>query len=1034
MQPDNPSNGGLATLFFRNRHLLALATVITLVAGAAALESLPRLEDPVITQRNPIVLTAVPGASAERVEALVSKPIEDALAEIPEIKTLASTSRDGISVVNIELQDSVTRATNQAVFSRIREELRAVGPLLPPEARTPEFDEKRGAVAFTVLAAIRWEGDDEAVLPGLLKRHAEALADRLRNVPGTQLVRIYGAPEEEFRIDLDPAALAGMGLTAGDVTRIIREADTKSPAGVLYARESQIALEVEADLDAAERIGALPLRRDANGGIVHLRDIADIQRAWREPESELASADGKRAVFVAARVQPDQRVDRWSASAIAVVDAYRAEVGRGLGLDLVFDQNRYTTERLGELASSLLLGALVVVIVVLMTMGWRSALIVGSTLPLTAAATLFLLSAGGGSIQQMSIFGMIIAIGLLIDNAIVTTDEIRSRMAAGAEPLEAVGGAVRHLFIPLLSSSLTTMLAFAPILLLPGNAGDFVGSIGTSVVLAIGSSFFIAMTLIAAYSGTFGRSRHPATGSAWWRSGLHTPRLSRAFAGSLGAALRHPWLAVLACALIPLLGFFAATRTPLEFFPPTDRNMFSIRVWLPENASIAETERTLRAIETDLRARPEVERVHWIAGGSFPSVYYNLVMNVDNSPGFGRLIVVTRTARDVVPILTKIQDQYPSQFPAAQIVANAFGQGPPTDAEIEIRVIGQDLTALREAGALVRRLLAEDPRVQTTRTSIPDGSMKLWFVPDRPEIQLAGWSPLRIADELQSRLVGLPAGTALEDLEPMPLRVRLDSDARDTPEALRDQYLPAPTGEWIPLEALGRLEYRPAQGAVTRRDRERVNTIQGFTTAGTLPIQVTRETIDRLNHPDAPPLPAGVRIEVGGEAEGQSNAVGNLTLYVPVLVTLTLGILILSFRSVRVAAILCTAAFLSVGFGLLAVTTLGYPLSLNSILGSLGLVGLAFNASIVVVASIRANPVAAGGGIDGMVDAVMSCGRHLTSTTLTTIGGCLPLILLVGGDFWPPLAIVLVGGVGGSTLLALVFTPALYRRFAAVQP
>lgn len=1034
MKTEQPNNGGLATLFFRNRHLLFLATLITLVAGWAALESLPRLEDPIISQRNPLVLTVVPGASAERVEALVSKPIEDALGEIPEIKTLASTSRDGISVVSIELQDSVTRATNEAVFSRIREELRTVERLLPAEALTPEFDEKRGAVAFTVLAAVTWEGpEDEPVLPGMLKRHAEALADQLRNVPGTDLVRIYGAPEEEFRVDLDPEILAGMGLTAGDVARVIREADTKLPAGILYARDAQIALEVEAGLDAAERIGALPLRQDADGGIVHLGEVADIQRGWREPVSEIGSADGRRAVYVAARIQRDQRVDRWSAAAVAVVDAYRAEVGRGIGLDLVFEQSRYTTERLGELVSSLLLGALVVVLVVLGTMGWRSALIVGSTLPLTAAATLFLLSAGGGSIQQMSIFGMIIAIGLLIDNAIVTTDEIRSRMATGVEPLAAVGGAVRHLFVPLLSSSLTTMLAFAPILLLPGNAGDFVGSIGTSVVLAIGTSFFIAMTLIATFTGLFGKSQQPAATAAWWRSGLHTPWLTGFFARSLGAALRHPWIAVGVCALIPVIGFYAASRTPLEFFPPTDRDMFSVRVWLPENASITETEKTLRAIEADLRGRPEVERVHWMAGGSFPSVYYNLIMNVDNAPGYGQLIVVTRSAREVGPLLKSMQENYPAQFPAAQIVANAFGQGPPADAEIEIRVIGQDLEALREVGNRVRRVLAEDSRVQTTRASIPDGSMKLWFVPERANIELAGWSPLRIANELQSRLVGLPAGTVLEDLEQMNLRVRLAAHTRDTPEGLRGQYFPAANGEWIPWETLGRLEYRPVLGAITRRDRERVNTIQGFTTTGTLPIEVTRETMARLNAPEAEPLPAGIRIEVGGEAENQSDAVGNLTLYMPILVVLTLGILVLSFRSVRVAVILCAAAFLSVGFGLLATTLLGYPLSFTSILGSLGLVGLAFNASIVVVASIRAHPGAAEGGIEGLVEAVLSCGRHLTSTTLTTIGGCLPLILLVGGDFWPPLAIVLVGGVGGSTLLALVFTPTLYRRFAIDQ-
>jgi multidrug efflux pump subunit AcrB len=263
----------------------------------------------------------------------------------------------------------------------------------------------------------------------------------------------------------------------------------------------------------------------------------------------------------------------------------------------------------------------------------------------------------------------------------------------------------------------------------------------------------------------------------------------------------------------------------------------------------------------------------------------------------------------------------------------------------------------------------------------------------------------------------------------MEIRVRLAKSAREAPEDLSNLTLPSVGGGWIPLDSLGRMESRPVLGAITRRDRERVNTIQGFVTTGTLPIEVSRDILAHLAGPDAPALPTGTRIEAGGDAETQADAVGNLALYVPILVILTISILVLSFRSVRIAIILCVAAFLSVGFGLLATWAAGFPLSFNTFLGCLGLIGLAYNSSIVVIASIREQPAARLGDPASMVAAIAGCGRHLTSTTLTTIGGCLPLLLVVGGDFWPPLAIVLVGGVGGSTLLALVFTPALYRRY-----
>jgi multidrug efflux pump subunit AcrB len=1017
-----------STIFFRNVHLLGLATVVVLVAGGASLRSLPRLEDPVIAQRNPLILTPVPGASAERVEALVSKPLEDALSEVAGIKTIQSTSRSGISVLNIELQDDITEASNDAIFSLLRDEMEEAARSFPPEALPPVLDEKRGAVAFTLLLGVAWEGEGPPLL-GLLGRHAAALADRLRGVPGTELVRVYGGATEEFRVELDPAALAGLGLSVGEVAEALREADTKSPAGVLHAGESRLAVEIASDLRGAERLAATPLRRDPGGTLVRVGDVATIERGWREPTDAEARSDGRRAVYVAARVAQDQRVDRWTTEALKVVEAYRGEVGRGVVLDEVFAQNDYTSERLGELALNLLLGAVVVVVVVLVTMGWRSALITGSALPLTAAAVLFLVSASGGAIHQMSIFGMIIALGLLIDNAIVTTDEIRARMVRGEAPSEAVGGAVRHLFVPLLSSSLTTIFAFAPILLLPGNAGDFISSIGGSVTFAISASFLLSMTLIAAFAGRFGRSRVPSARAAWWRGGVAPGFLVRPFERLLGGALAHPWRTLGLSLVLPLMGFFAASRMGVEFFPRTDRNMFDVRVWLPENASLAQTAEVLARIEADLRERPGVTRVHWIAGQSFPSVYYNLVMRQDNAPAFGQLVVETGGAEDVDPLLTYVQTHYNERFPEARIVANQFAQGPPATADVEVRILGEDLAALQEVGERVRLLLAEDARIQATNTTIPRGAMKVWFEPNPGEVEFAQWDPLRLAGELRGRLDGLVAATVLEDLESLDVRVRLPPGERSAPGDLRNLAIAAGAAGWLPLETLGEFVYRPVQGAITRRDRERVNTIQGFVVKDALPIEVTSDLLARLAGPDAPALPPGVRLEVGGEAENQANAVGNLTLYLPILVVLTIGVLVLSFRSVRIAGLLFAAAFLAVGCGLLATSAAGMPLSFNTILGSLGLVGLAFNASIIVLAAIRADPAACAGDLPAMRTAIAGCGRHLTSTTLTTIGGFLPLLLFVGGDFWPPLAIVLVGGVGGSTLLALFFTPALYRRF-----
>ncbi|MGF1657084.1 MAG: efflux RND transporter permease subunit [Verrucomicrobiales bacterium] len=1015
----------MSTLFFRNRTLLVLSSVVVVMGGLSAYQALPRLEDPVITMRNPVVLTTLPGASAERVEALVTKPLEDALSEVSGIKTIESTSAANLSSINIELMDSATWESIEAVFTRIRDQVNRT--VLPAEAGRPQFDDKRGAQAFTLILAFTWTQDDREPLWGVMQRQAEVLADRIRALPGTELARIYGGVEEEFQVLVDSRELAARSLRMGHVVQSLQSADSRAAAGVVQMRGERLPVEVEPGLERSEELSRTPVGQGWQGDVVRVMDVATVERAWTEPREDEVKIDGRPSVLLATRVERWQQADVWAGQVFDLINQLQADLGVGIELEVVFDQTQYTNARLGELVVNLALGAVVVALVVLVTMGWRSALITGSALPLTMCATLFLISLSGGSIHQMSVFGMIIALGLLIDNAIVMTDEVSRRLREGYSRTEAVGGAVKHLFVPLLSSSLTTMLAFAPIMLLPGNAGDFVGSIGSSVSFAIGSSFFLAMTLIAAFAGYFSYRNGEEKITGWWQTGIQIKSLETFWSNAARGGLLHPWRAVGLSLLVPMLGFVAAASMGMEFFPRTDRNMFQIQTWLPRSVSMEETMETLQEIEDALRERPEVVRVFWRAGGDFPSVYYNLLMRRDNSSEFGHLIVETHTPADVQSMLKVIVDEYGHRFPQAQLVANQFAQGPPVNADVEFRLVGEHLDDLVLAGERVQALLVEHPEMQTVRTTLGLPSRKMTFIPDRATMEVTGWDPRQLQAELAARLDGQVATVITEDLQPMQVRVRLQAEERQGVESLWGQVIAGPNGEWMPVETLGSFEYRQVQNAIQRKDRERINTVQGFVTQGALPIEVTNQIMNEIAERGDDFLPAGIRLELGGDAESQSDAVGGLTLFAPILATLTVGTLVLSFRSVLMALILTIAAFLAVGYGLLATWALGFPLSFNVILGSLGLVGLAFNASIVVLASIRANAQAALGEVDAMVVAVKACGRHLASTTLTTIGGFLPLLVLVGGDFWPPLAIVLVGGVGGSTLLALFLTPTLYR-------
>ncbi len=1022
----------------RNKHLLVLAVLVILVGGASAFSGLPRQEDPRLTNRNCIIITQFPGASAKRVEALVTEPIETELQEISEIKEFTSTSRAGVSVVSVELDDAVTAQVNQEIFADIRDKLADAQTRFPEGVLPSIFDDQRGAVAFTLLVGVTWETAGP-VRMGVLNRVAEDLADALRNVPGTELVRLYGEPEEEVLVTVDERELALLGLTTAQAAALAAGADAKSPAGVVRSQRMDLLMEVEGALDSVTRVGETPLVVDAAGGVVRLRDIAAIEKAWRDPPAEVAMTDRRRTVLVGARMDVGQRVDVWSRDAKTALAEFDKTVGPGVALVTVFDQSIYTQERLASLGWNLAAGAAVVMVVVFFSMGWRQALLVGAALPLTAGLSLYTLSLTGGALHQMSIFGMIIALGLLIDTAIVVVDEISAKLRQGLPREEAARQAVSHLAVPLFSSTLTTILAFAPILLMPGNAGDFVGSIGGSVIMAIAASFLVSMTLIAALAGLFASRGTEDRAGGFLARGVRSRRLAEAFRASLLLGMRTPWVGVLVGLALPLAGLAVAPTLGSQFFPPVDRNMFEVEFWMDRETSVHQSMETAMRLDEHIRAHPEVSSISWLAGGSFPTVYYNLVMNRDNSPHYGHGVVTTQNKQQVDFLAPALQAELEDAFPEALVTVREFGQGPPVLADLQFRLFGTSIPVLQDLGDAVRRAMQEHPKIAATRMTMARGEAKVWLDVDEEEARRAGFVLTDLAGQLQTQLEGVRGGSVLEELTNMPVRLRVADDIRGDLRQVGDlRFIPtqgvaAGAGHGAPLDALGRLDVRPELAGVARFNGVRANTVEGYTVEGALAIEVTNDVLATLQDQGFE-LPPGYRLTIGGETEEEGEARAQLLKHLPVLVTITAATIILAFRSVTLAALLGVTAAGAFGMSQLATWMIGFPVSFNTILGALGLVGVTFNDNIVVLAAIRANPKARAGDHEAIADEVEGCLRHVLSTTLTTSGGFLPLLLFVGGDFWPSLSIVLAVGVLGSTLMALYFIPAAYGFCARRLP
>ncbi|MGR4998411.1 efflux RND transporter permease subunit [Vibrio celticus] len=1015
-----------------NTRLLILMTALLMVSGISAFMTLPRAEDPVIINRYANITTSFPGASAERVETLVTEVIENKLRELSEVKLVSSTSRPSVSIVTLELNDTITEP--EPVWSQARDKLSDIESILPAGAQSPDLDSDH-TYAFTTIASLTWSGAGE---PDRLTlgRYAKELAKRLRTLSGTEFVDEYGMPQEEIQISLRTADAAALGRSSANIAESLEGADAKNSAGELVSAYSRFGLEIESELDSIERIKQVPIATDSNGHIIRMEDIASVKRGEKTPQDQIAIIDGEPGVIVAARMHPDLRVDNWTSRANALIGKFEQELPSNVKVTVLFNQQGYTETRLDDLGKSLMIGFGLILIVLFVTLGVRAAILVAISLPLTSLLTLSIMKMTGVPINQMSVTGLIVALGIMVDNAVVMVDTIQAYRLKGQQRAEATMNALKHLWVPLLGSTLTTVLAFAPIILMPGASGEFVGGIAITVSFSLIGSYIISHTLIAGLatkllpkqlSDVDKKGQHH-----WYMTGLRIPALTRWFSSSVRFGVTHPIITIALVLLVPFTGYWSMSQLTEQFFPPSDRDMFEIQVYMPPQASIYATKNTSEKIDNIIHRYPEVERIDWLVGANFPSFYYNLQARQNNAPYFSQAMVKTENfdqANALIPELQKVLDK---EVPQAQILVRKLNQGPPFTAPVELRVYGENLDTLKAIGEDVRLILAGVPHVTHTRETLQPGTPKVWLKVDEDTAKLNGISLNQFAGMLQTTLTGRESGSVIEGSESVPIRVRVADDARENLAHLSNIRLPISSEVYstgINVSTLAELELTTSRGAITRRNGQRVNTIEGYIEAGVLPQTVLNEFQKRLESYE---MPSGYTIDFGGESAERDNSVNSLISNVAVVVVLMVLVVVMSFNSFRMSSIIFMVAGLAGGLGLLSVWIFGYPFGFTVIIAMLGIAGLAINAAIVILTELKLDKEASSGNVDAVVEAVMSCTRHISSTTITTVGGFMPLII-AGGGFWPPFAVAIVGGTVLTTLISFYFVPVVYHLMTKNQ-
>ncbi len=1021
--------------FYNHPRIVALLLIAIIVAGFNALQTMPRLEDPFLQSRFLRVSTFYPGADAERVEAEVTKKLENKMREISEIKNIYASSRPGISLINLELEDRVDNAAE--VLARLRDKVGEVTDL-PPGTLAPDFNEK-SVYAHSAIIALKWRSD-APINYAILGRHARELESKLRNVQGTDFVDISGLPKEEIRVTLDAALLAAHGFTTDDIVARVKGSDARGAGGTVAGDRNRFVVEVSGALETLERIRSIPLGFEQSGAALRLGDVAKVERAVEDPPSAFGYLNGTYGVTVSVRMLQTMRIDHWSDDIAVLLREFEKTLPGGIELERIFDQKIYANSRIYGLLTNLGIGALVVVSVLFFSLGWRASLISASILPLTLLTALAIVSALGLRIEQMLITGMIVSLGIMVDNAIVVTDEIQHRLLAGMRRSQAVAETIKKLWMPLFGSTLTTIIAFMPLILMPGPSGDFMIGVPASVIASLVASYIIAFTIISALAGHAIEQRPPGSDISvrtWWRDGLTGGALSRMFERSLRWSLARPIRSILFAMIVPAMGFLLMGQLTEQFFPTSDRNQFQIQLNMPPQASISDTRRAVERAHEIVLATEGVTSAYWYAGSKAPKFYYNLFGDKEGVVSAAEAMVTVTNYELIKQIIPKLQDILDVDMPEAMILVRELGTGPPIRAPLEVRIVGPNLGELERIGNAVRSKMASLPVVTGTTASLAVGRPQIVVQAFEDEVSATGMSLSGLANQVNQLTSGVVATHVIEETHAVPVRLIIKRSDRANIGDIRDLGLKGGAGELeqdnsfadVPLSAIADVKLEARVGAIQRRNGERINTISGFTAQGVLPevaFQQLKIALDDAGLVTGnAELGPSYRIEFGGESEERDEALGNLFGTVGLLAILMLMAIVVTFNSFRMAGVTFTAAIQAAALGFFCLWVFNMPLTFPVILALMGLIGLAINATIVILSELRGRADARSGDMNAVVRGVMATGRHILSTTLTTVGGFMPLIL-TSGKMWPPFGVAIAGGALLSMIVSFYFAPAAF--------
>jgi multidrug efflux pump subunit AcrB len=1008
----------IVDLYLDRPRIFLLAMLFIIAGGLLSYDSLPRQENPQLAERWANITAVLPGATPQRVETQIADVLETQLREIDEIKIIDSTSLSGVVRVGLELKEIIGKGETDEVWAKVQETLSQSAALVPPGTN---ISFNHSGPPTTVLFALQWRGDGDPQMV-ILSRLANQFKRKLANITNSKQALVYGDTKEEIFVGADLDLLTDAGMNIQSIAIAIDRYDSKRAIGNIVGQDAEFRIKAHDNISLINDLKKLPLKISDDYQAIRLEDVATVEKLPVDPPIEIVSYNGIPSVFVEVRGKFAQRTDLYSKAVLRVADIFKEGLPDEIGLEVIFNESDFVEEKFSFLMQSILLATFIVLFLSYLLLGPRSAVIVSAVVPLTILLVLIGCTILQVPLHQTSVTGIILSLGLLIDNSIIVVEDYRYRKSQKLVNREAIYASIKHLSLPLLAATVTTGLAFMPMAAGKGASPEFVGDMAITIILAVSSSLFLALTVVPVLLKTMEDSNflnlNKSKNIGFSHQGLRTRY--RAF---LAWALFKPGRALVLSLILPILGFVSFGFLDTDFFPNQGKSMFKVEVELDANASIYATNQRVTSIRDQVLLEDYVTRDMWWVGRRLPRLLYNIIggPSGEGSDNLATGVFFTSSYSEMDSSLANLAKRLEKDHADVRVRVSKFTNGPPVEFPVNIAIFGDDNQVLKSLGEELKSILAKSPQVSDVLADQSASVTGLEINLDEVNLAFSSKSSQEIIDQISASTRGIYVGSMLDGNKEVPIRIK--NKNREASEVNQTAFLAINSAEGFDyVESFSDISYTSEINQINRYQGTRNNAVKAAVYPGTLASTVLNDVADELKAFEDS-LPMGYSIAQFGDAEERAESFGQLFSTFFLFLGLIVMTLVMILNSFRQASIILLVGTLCIGLGFLGMFVGFQNFGFIGLVGIVGLAGLAINDSIVVLSHLNEDAGTGQVSKDTLIETTVRSTRHILTTSLTTMGGLLPLLF---DKFFETLAWAMCFGVMGSALLALLLIPSMF--------